>query len=174
MPSPALPHLQNAQIGPRFFSRAMSQRRETESMRRMSDVPAAFLVMVYVVYVAVSAATAVGQGRQESTAGNPEAKKLKNQVAATPKSIAAGQQTFQKFCASCHGKDAKGDGPMAPKDSHPPNLTDEVWTHGSTDGEIFTVISDGAGPKSEMKPFKSKLTAEEIWNVVNYLRSLPK
>jgi mono/diheme cytochrome c family protein len=25
-----------------------------------------------------------------------------------------------------------------------------------------------------MKSFKSKLTADEIWNVVNYLRSLPK
>jgi cbb3-type cytochrome c oxidase subunit III len=140
-------------------------------MRRISKVPIASLVIVH---VAIVAAVAVGEGRQETTLGNPEAKKLKNRVAATPKSIAAGQQTFQKFCAPCHGKDAKGDGPMAPKDSHPPNLTDEVWTHGSTDGEIFTVISDGAGPKSEMKSFKSKLTADEIWNVVNYLRSLPK
>ena len=141
-------------------------------MRRISDVPIAFLAIAY--GVALVAAVGAGQGRQETTAGNPEAKTLKNPVAATPKSIAAGQQTFQKFCAFCHGKDAKGDGPMAPKDSHPPNLTDDTWTHGSTDGEIFAVISDGAGPKSEMKPFKSKLTADEIWNAVNYLRSLPK
>jgi mono/diheme cytochrome c family protein len=140
-------------------------------MRRISNVPIAFLVIAY---AALISAVAIGEGRQETTAGNPEARKLKNPVAATPKSIKAGEQTFQKFCAACHGKDAKGDGPTAPKDSHPPNLIDDVWTHGSTDGEIFTVISNGAGPKSEMKSFKSKLTADEIWNVVNYLRSLPK
>jgi len=138
-------------------------------MRRISSVPIALLVIAYAALVSPAA---IGQGRQETTAGNPEARKLKNPVAATPKSIKAGEQTFQKFCASCHGKDAKGDGPTAPKDSHPPNLTDGVWTHGSTDGEIFTVISDGAGSKSEMKSFKSKLTADEIWNVINYVRSL--
>ena len=61
---------------------------------------------------------------------------------------------------------------MAPEGSHPSNLTDAEWTHGSSDGEIFTVISDGAGGKSTMKSFKSKLTPEEIWDVVIYLRSL--
>ena len=140
-------------------------------MRRTSNFPISFLVFAYLALVLV---VATGQGRQETPAPNPEARKLKNPVAATPKSTKSGEQTFQRFCASCHGKDAKGDGPTAPKDSHPPNLTDDVWTHGSTDGEIFAVISDGAGPKSEMKSFKSKLTPDEIWNVVNYLRSLPK
>jgi hypothetical protein len=28
-------------------------------------------------------------------------------------SIASGQETYLKYCASCHGKDAKGDGPAA-------------------------------------------------------------
>ena len=28
-------------------------------------------------------------------------------------SIASGRETFLKYCASCHGKDAKGDGPAA-------------------------------------------------------------
>jgi mono/diheme cytochrome c family protein len=140
-------------------------------MRRTSNFPISFLVFAY---LALVCAVATGQGRQETPAGNPEARKLKNPVAATPKSTKTGEQTFQRFCASCHGKDAKGDGPSAPKDAHPPNLTDDVWIHGSTDGEIFAVISDGAGPKSEMKSFKSKLTADEIWNVVNYLRLLPK
>ena len=61
---------------------------------------------------------------------------------------------------------------MAPKDTHPSNLTDDKWDRGSSDGEIFMVISEGAGPKFQMKGFKSKLTEQEIWNVVNYVRSL--
>jgi len=104
--------------------------------------------------------------------GNPDAKKMKNPVAATPESIAAGQKTFEKYCKFCHGPDAKGDGPMAPKDTHPSNLIDDKWDRGSSDGEIFMVISEGAGPKFQMKGFKSKLTEQEMWNVVNYLRSL--
>jgi mono/diheme cytochrome c family protein len=104
--------------------------------------------------------------------GNPDAKKVKNPVAATPESIAAGKQTYQKYCKFCHGDDAKGEGKMAPKDSHPSNLIDDTWDRGSSDGEIFAVISEGAGPKFQMKGFKSKLTAQEMWNLVNYLRSL--
>jgi mono/diheme cytochrome c family protein len=100
------------------------------------------------------------------------AKAVDNPVAATPKSIAAGQASFQKYCRFCHGADAKGDGPMAPRDSHPPNLTDDQWEHGSSDAEIFQVISEGAPPKFVMKGFKSRMTATEIWNVVNYIHSL--
>ena len=96
----------------------------------------------------------------------------KNPEASTPKSIATGQAVFQKYCRFCHGADAKGDGPQAPKDTHPPNLTDEKWEHGQTDGEIFAVIKDGVGPKYDMKGFNSKLTPQEMWSVVNYLRSI--
>jgi mono/diheme cytochrome c family protein len=123
--------------------------------------------------VALSAAMfAAGVSGAQTPAAKPDAKAIKNPVAATPKSIAAGQATFQKYCKFCHGADAKGDGPMAPKDSHPPNLTDDTWKHGSSDSDIFQIISGGAPPPSVMKGFKSKLTAPEMWNVVNYLRSL--
>jgi mono/diheme cytochrome c family protein len=107
-------------------------------------------------------------------AGQANAKKpaVKNPVASTPASIAAGQASFQKYCRFCHGADAKGDGPQAPKDTHPPNLTDDKWDHGSTDGDIFATIRDGVGPKFDMKGFNSKLTPPEMWNIVNYLRSL--
>lgn len=104
--------------------------------------------------------------------GSPEARKMKNPVPATPESIAAGRQTFQKYCRFCHGAEGKGDGPMAPEGTHPSNLTDDTWERGSTDGEIFAVIRDGAGPKFDMKGFKTKLTEQEMWNVVNYVRSL--
>jgi len=97
---------------------------------------------------------------------------MKNPVASSPESIKAGAAAFQKNCRFCHGADAKGDGPMAPKDTHPSNLTDDKWDRGSTDGEIFLVIQNGAGPKFEMKGYKSKMTDPEIWNIVNYLRSV--
>ncbi len=108
----------------------------------------------------------------QNIGGSPEGKKMKNPVASSPESIKAGQALFQKNCRFCHGADAKGNGPMAPEGTHPSNLTDDKWDRGSTDGEIYLVIANGAGPKFDMKGYKSKMADTDIWNIVNYLRSL--
>jgi mono/diheme cytochrome c family protein len=118
--------------------------------------------------IALIASTTSGQ----KPAGDSDAKKLKNPVASSPGSIAAGQKLFRVYCRLCHGTDGKGNGPQAPKDSHPSDLTDDKWDHGSSDGEIFAVIRDGAGPKFDMKGYRSKLTEEDMWNLVNYIRSI--
>ena len=104
--------------------------------------------------------------------GNPEAQTLQNPITLTPDSIAAGAELYRRRCSFCHGAEAKGDGRMAPKDTEPSDLTDEMWDRGSTDGEIFAVIEKGAGPDFKMKGFEGKLTEEEIWNIVNFVRSL--
>jgi len=97
---------------------------------------------------------------------------LQNPVKADASSIAAGQKTFNGQCASCHGMSGKGDGRAAPTlNPKPADLTDAEWTHGSSDGEIFAVIRDGA-KGTGMKGFGGKLSANDIWNVVNYLRTL--
>src|SRR5580700_3850157 len=74
--------------------------------------------------------------------GNPEAAKIKNPVAATPESVAAGKRAYGQLCANCHGPSGMGDGSNGGLDQ-PSDLTDGVWDFGSTDGEIFTVIRDG-------------------------------
>ena len=126
------------------------------------------VICTFVSITLASAFAAAGQ----NPGGNAEASKLKNPVAASPESIKAGQALFQKNCRFCHGDTGTGDGPMAPGGSHPANLTDDKWDRGSSDGEIFTVIREGAGPKFVMKGFKSSLTEKDVWNLVNYLRTL--
>ena len=111
-------------------------------------------------------------GRAQEPGGSAAGKALKNPVASSPESITAGKALFQKNCRFCHGTDAKGNGPMAPEGTHPSNLTDDKWDRGSTDGEIFLVIQNGAGPKFDMKGYKSKMAENDIWNIVNYLRSV--
>ena len=108
----------------------------------------------------------------QTPGGNAAARAVKNPVAATPASVTAGAGTYKKYCAFCHGVDAKGNGPLAPKDSNPPNLMDAEWIHGSTDGEIFHIISAGTAPGSKMVGFKGKMPDPDLWNIVNYLRSL--
>jgi mono/diheme cytochrome c family protein len=134
-------------------------------MRRLS---AALIPVFACALVAMLAST----GAAQNPGGSAEGKKMKNPVASSPESIKAGQQLFQKNCRFCHNADAKGNGPMAPEGTHPSNLTDDKWDRGGTDGEIFAVIRDGAGPKFDMKGYKSKMSETDIWNVVNYLRSI--
>ena len=102
----------------------------------------------------------------------PAAKTIKNPVPSTAVSVTAGAAAYKKYCAFCHGVAAKGDGPLAPKDSDPPDLTDATWAHGSTDGEIFTLIANGAGSDSKMVAFKGKMPDQDLWHIINFLRSL--
>jgi mono/diheme cytochrome c family protein len=116
------------------------------------------------------AATLGAQG----TNGRAEGRKMKNPVAADAKSVTAGRAAYQKNCRFCHGPEGLGDGPSAPKGTKPSNLADNDWDRGSTDGEIFVVLRDGAGPKFDMKGFKGRMTDQDMWHVVNYIRSLAK
>jgi mono/diheme cytochrome c family protein len=105
--------------------------------------------------------------------GDPKLAARKNPVPATPASITAGRALYGKNCRHCHGLRGKGDGPLAPKNPKPADLTDDKWDHGSSDGEIFAVIWNGApAPKSEMKPMKGTLTEKNVWEVINYIRSI--
>jgi cbb3-type cytochrome c oxidase subunit III len=113
--------------------------------------------------VALFVAVAVGQR-------NAEAAKLKNPVAADPASVEDGKKLYSRHCASCHGPAGKGDGGMALSGGTPANLTDETWDHGSSDGEIFVVIRDGTS--TDMESYKDKLTEKQIWNLVNFIRSI--
>ena len=107
-----------------------------------------------------------------SKKAEPKKAAVKNPIAPTSASIAAGQALYQKYCRFCHGADAKGDGPQAPKDTHPPNLMDDTWDHGSTDADLFASIKEGIGPKFDMKGYDSKLMPQDMWNLVNYIRSI--
>lgn len=108
----------------------------------------------------------------QNPGGSSQGKSMKNPVPASKESIAAGQASFAKSCRACHGNDAKGNGQMAPKDSHPSDLTDQKWDRGGSDGEIFLVIRDGAGPEFKMKGQKGRMTDTDMWNIVNYVRSV--
>jgi mono/diheme cytochrome c family protein len=105
--------------------------------------------------------------------GNPEAARVKNPVAATTESLSDGKRIYQRYCASCHGSNAEG-GPGNDLIPAAPDLTDKEWKRGSTDGEIFSVIKNGVPPELNMIPFGDQIKDTEIWNVVNYIRSLAK
>jgi mono/diheme cytochrome c family protein len=98
-----------------------------------------------------------------------DAAKLKTAVPYTKKSINAGRATFLQNCTSCHGEDGKAEGSLIA--SATDLTTPSLYKSGSSEGEIFRSIRDGAG--DQMPAFKSQLASEtDIWNLVNFIRSL--
>ena len=128
---------------------------------------AALITLVFAVALTTAPADAQRRG------GDPKLAARKNPVAANAASIKSGQTLYAKNCRHCHGLRGRGDGPLAPKDPKPSDLTDAKWDHGSSDGEIFAIIWNGApAPKSEMKGMKGTLTEKNVWEIVNYLRTI--
>jgi len=98
-----------------------------------------------------------------------EAKKLKSPVPFTTASVARGKILYMRECTECHGADGKS---LLDVIANATDLTDpKAWNSGTSEGEIFRSIRDGAG--EAMPPFADKVTTEEdLWHMVNYLRSL--
>ena len=126
------------------------------------------LIVAFVGFAARAASLTVLQEKQQRP--NAEAQKLKNPLPNNAESVEVGKKLYQRHCASCHGPQGKGDGGLALSGGTPADLTDDEWDYGSTDGEIFIVIRDGVS--SDMLAYKEKLNENQIWQVVNFIRSL--
>jgi mono/diheme cytochrome c family protein len=124
-------------------------------------------------FASAVAALSLGQFTIDAAAQQkPAANATKNPVAASASSIATGKKLYDSQCASCHGTAGKGDGKAgAMLKPTPSDLTDGDWKHGQTDGDIFTVIRDGA-KQTGMRAYGSRIPTNDIWNLVNFVRTL--
>jgi mono/diheme cytochrome c family protein len=93
----------------------------------------------------------------------------KNPVPATPESIKKGADLFAVYCTPCHGASGKGNGLVAAKFVTPADLTSPELQKARTDGYWQSYLSVGG---AVMPSYGESLSAEERWQVVNYLRTL--
>ncbi len=94
-----------------------------------------------------------------------------NPVPAEPQSIALGRNLWGTNCLSCHGPEARGDGPAAATlDQPPPDLTAAHQQY-HTDRELFYSIQNGVAGTG-MPAFGDQLGDTDIWNLINYLHTL--
>jgi mono/diheme cytochrome c family protein len=97
---------------------------------------------------------------------------MTNPVKSDPESLKEGKELWSKHCSSCHGKTGLGDGTKAAQlKTEAGDLTTSEFQQQSN-GNLFYKISEGRG---DMPGFKKKLDGDEdIWNLVNYVRTLKK
>lgn len=106
-----------------------------------------------------------------------DADETKNPTTATPESIAKGKELFldrnKGNCIFCHGETGSGnEANLARLRRKPADLTNKERMSAMTDGEVFWKISKGI--TGIMPAGESRMTEDERWHVVNYVRTLAK
>jgi mono/diheme cytochrome c family protein len=123
-----------------------------------------------------------GAGAQQDFSKNtwelPEdADKTKNPTTANAESIEKGKALYMERskgnCVFCHGETGAGNEANMPKlRRKPADLTNKEHMAEATDGELFWKISKGI--QGIMPAGEKRMTEEERWHVVNYVRTLAK
>ncbi len=94
-----------------------------------------------------------------------------NPVKPTAESLAKGKKFYAIDCAMCHGEKGDGKGDMASDIKNVTDFTNPDVQKNATDGEWFYIIRKGKG---EMPPEGPRAKDDDVWNLVNYLRSFAK
>lgn len=98
-------------------------------------------------------------------------KDMKSSVKTSAESVKSGEALYKKNCSSCHGKTGLGDGPKAKTlDTFPGDFSSANFQNQS-DGIIFYQTKFG---RNEMPKYDKKIEDDDIWNLVNYMRTLKK
>jgi mono/diheme cytochrome c family protein len=98
-------------------------------------------------------------------------KDMKSAVKTSDASVQAGEALYKKNCASCHGKTGLGDGAKAKTlDTFPGDFSSAAF-QSQGDGTLFYQIKIG---REDMPKFDKKIEDSDIWNMINYLRTLKK
>ncbi len=106
---------------------------------------------------------------------------LSNPIAPPPPEVARdllltqGRAIYLGRCATCHGSDGRGDGPIARDLLGPPvgNLTDDEWKHGDRPDQVLGVIAQGV-PGTRMTGWGNVLDPPELKAAAGYVYYLAR
>ncbi len=101
----------------------------------------------------------------------PEAAAKANPVKPSEESLAKGKKLYNLDCAMCHGTSGDGKGDMASDIKNVTDFTNPESLKNRKDGELFYAIRNGKG---DMPPEGDRAKDDDIWNMVNYVRSFAR
>ncbi len=134
-----------------------------------SLVPVRILAVGAFTVLAGAGETALQTGEPEPWVAPSRAARKQNPEHADAYSIEVGRLMFVRECVVCHGKKGLGDGPKAADlDPRPANLArPTMWDE--SDGALCWKLTEG---KFHMPATKARLSDDERWHVINYVRTL--
>ncbi|MDH5527563.1 MAG: c-type cytochrome [Nitrospirota bacterium] len=136
-----------------------------------------FAIAALAVTFAMSSAAAMAAEKDPLKPRAPaSAKGESNPTASSADSVSMGEELYQEIgCNGCHGDAGTGDGPAsAGMDPSPRNFTNGAWQGARSDGELKYTIFNGSDGTAMIANEAMFDEPEDVWHVVNYLRSLKK
>lgn len=99
-----------------------------------------------------------------------------NLVATSPVTISMallqrGQQRFDIYCSSCHGRTGNGQGLVVKKGMIPPPSFHEDRLRRIEDGHLFDIMTNGKG---NMASYRYQVPAADRWAIISYIRALQR
>jgi len=127
-------------------------------------------ILLAAIFIAIISVLAVATYRNNfQTLVPEEAKNLVNPIPYSEATIKSLRPLYLEKCANCHGETGKGNGPDAAMyDPSPADFTDPKHMSAFADGELFYKITEGKKP---MPSFKKRLSEEQRWQLVLFVRS---
>jgi mono/diheme cytochrome c family protein len=125
-------------------------------------VLASLVVLGLGAYLAIQAQAVAGSAAFATQVTNP--------FPPTQDSLATGERVYRDLCQACHGFAGRGDGPAGLALQPPPADFRIHMAAGHTDAQLFGWLSGGV-QGTAMPAFESRLTVEERWHVLNFLRT---
>ncbi|MBH0179154.1 MAG: c-type cytochrome [Nitrospira sp.] len=116
----------------------------------------------------------VASGGDFKTPVAPEAVlKMANPIPLTSEVVKGAPSVYENKCSKCHGDKGDGKGSATKGlDVKPRNYRDKDVMGKLPDGQLFWIIANGSDPEAtEMGSYKKKLSEEQMWALVHYIRT---
>jgi mono/diheme cytochrome c family protein len=137
----------------------------------MTRVSLVVLSMAIVAFPVVSVA-----GEFKTPAAPEEFQKKPNPIPPTAEVVKEAPSVYESKCSKCHGDRGDGKGSATKGlDVKPRNYTNKSVMETIPDGQLFWIIANGSDPEAtEMGPYKKKLSEEQMWALVHYIRTFTR
>jgi mono/diheme cytochrome c family protein len=141
-------------------------------LKKIVPILLALLVVTWVLWAQEAQAPPKAQPAPPAEYKIPaEAAQKANPVKATPEGMAKAKKMYAMDCAMCHGGNGDGKGELAADMKNVTDFTKPDAMKDRADGELFHIIRKGKG---DMPPEGDRAKDDDVWNLVNYIRSLAK